>query len=154
MEELYALRRYIETGDTTAALALLDELDEMSKDDKIQKIVSFMRMLLVHMIKQAVEHRTTKSWEASIRHALKQIVAVNTRLLAAACKRLIMYEAPSPAYLLVCYSRTWERGEKESAWHAPPSLLYGASRQRFPCAAPLSSLARTGERYPFSHPFA
>ena len=38
-----------------------------------------MRVLLVHMIKQAVEHRTTKSWEVSIRHALRQIAAVNTR---------------------------------------------------------------------------
>jgi hypothetical protein len=36
MEELYELRRYIETGDTAAALALLDEMDEMSKDDKIR----------------------------------------------------------------------------------------------------------------------
>jgi len=54
-------------------------MDEMSKDDKIQKIASFMRVLLVHMIKQAVEHRTTKSWEVSIRHALRQITAVNTR---------------------------------------------------------------------------
>jgi hypothetical protein len=66
-------------GDTAAALALLDEMDEMSKDDKIQKIASFMRVLLVPMIKQAVEHRTTKSWEVSIRHALRQIAAVNRR---------------------------------------------------------------------------
>src|ERR687885_1315946 len=73
MEELWELRRYIETGDTAAALALLDEMDEMSRDDKIQKIASFMRGLLVHMIKQAVEHRTTKSWKVSIRHALRQI---------------------------------------------------------------------------------
>ena len=51
MEELCELRRYIEMGDTAAALALLDEMDEMSKDDKIQKIASFMRVLLVHMIK-------------------------------------------------------------------------------------------------------
>jgi len=79
MEELYELRRYIEAGDTAAALALLDEMDEMSQDDKIQKIARFMRVLLVHMIKQAVEHRTTKSWEVSIRHALRQIAAVNTR---------------------------------------------------------------------------
>src|SRR6266516_154205 len=79
MEELCELRRYIEMGDTAGALALLDEMDEMSKDDKIQKIASFMRVLLVHMIKQAVEHRTTKSWEVSIRHALRQIATVNTR---------------------------------------------------------------------------
>ena len=79
MEELCELRRYIEMGDTAAALALLDEMDEMSQDDKLQKIASFIRVLLVHMIKQAVEHRTTKSWEVSIRHALRQIAAVNTR---------------------------------------------------------------------------
>jgi hypothetical protein len=79
MEELWELRRYIEAGDTAAALALLDEMDEMSKEDKIQKIASFIRVLLVHMIKQAVEHRTTKSWEVSIRHALRQIASVNTR---------------------------------------------------------------------------
>ena len=36
MEELCELRRYIEMGDTAAALALLDEMDEMSKDDKIR----------------------------------------------------------------------------------------------------------------------
>src|ERR671930_2053662 len=79
MEELYELRRYIEMGDTAAALALLDEMDEMSKDDEIQKIARFMRVLLVHMIKQAVEPRTTQSWEVSICHALRQIAAVNTR---------------------------------------------------------------------------
>lgn len=79
MEELWELRRYVEAGDVAAALALLDEMDEMSKDDKIQKIASFMRVLLMHLIKQAVEHRTTKSWDVSIRHAVRQIASVNTR---------------------------------------------------------------------------
>src|SRR5215510_1362139 len=79
MDELYELRRYIDMGETAAAPALLDAMDEMSKDDKIQKIASFMRMLLVHMIKQSVEHRSTKSWEVSIRHALRQIATVNIR---------------------------------------------------------------------------
>jgi hypothetical protein len=32
--------------------------------------------------------------------------------------------------------------------------LYGESRPWFLCAAPLPSLALTGERHPFSHPFA
>jgi hypothetical protein len=36
---------------------------------------------------------------------------------------------------------------------APPSILYGASRQRFSCAAPHPSLALTGEWSPCSHPF-
>jgi len=36
---------------------------------------------------------------------------------------------------------------------APPFLPCGASRSRFPCAAPLPSLALTGERDSFSPPF-
>jgi hypothetical protein len=70
------------------------------------------------------------------------------------CRPMIMYEAPSPAYPLVCYSGKWSRGEEENACHAPPSCPYGESRQRFPCAAPHPSLALTGERHSFSHPFA
>lgn len=62
-----------------AALALLDEMDERSKDDKLRKMASCMRVLLLPMIKRAVEHRTTKSWDVSIRHALRQIASVNKR---------------------------------------------------------------------------
>ncbi len=79
MDELWELRQYLTQGNVTAALALLDEMEEMSKEDKIQKIASYMRVLLVHLIKQAVEHRTTKSWDVSIRHALRQITSVNAR---------------------------------------------------------------------------
>jgi hypothetical protein len=49
MEELWELRGYIEAGNTAAALALLDEMEEMSRDDKAQKIKSFMRVLLTHI---------------------------------------------------------------------------------------------------------
>ena len=38
MEELWELRRYVEAGDVDAALALLDEMEEMSRDDKITRI--------------------------------------------------------------------------------------------------------------------
>ena len=79
MEELWELRQALAAGDMQAALAIVDEMEEMSRDDKIQKIASYMRILLVHKIKQAVEGRSTKSWEVSIRHALLQIVAVNRR---------------------------------------------------------------------------
>jgi len=79
MEEIWELRRALEAGDLQAALAIVDELEEMSRDDKVQKIDSYMRVLLVHKIKQAVEGRSTKSWEVSIRHALRQIASVNRR---------------------------------------------------------------------------
>ena len=79
MEELWEIRQALESGDLQTALALVDEMEEMSRDDKVQKIASYMRVLLVHRIKQAVEGRSTKSWEVSIRHALRQIVTVNKR---------------------------------------------------------------------------
>jgi hypothetical protein len=79
MEELYELRKYIETGKYQEALLLLDEMEDMSRDDKINRISSFMEVLLVHLIKQAAEKKTTRSWEVSIRHTLRQIVKINQR---------------------------------------------------------------------------
>src|SRR5438552_9133960 len=79
MEELYELRTYIETGKYQEALLLLEEMEDMSRDDKINRISSFMEVLLVHLIKQITEKKTTKSWEVSIRHALRQIVKINKR---------------------------------------------------------------------------
>ena len=79
MEELYELRKYIETGKYQEALLLLDEMEDMSQDDKINRISSFMEVLLVHLIKQAAEKKTTRSWEVSIRHTLRQIVKINKR---------------------------------------------------------------------------
>ena len=79
MEELYELRTYIETGKYQEALLLLDEMEEMSRDDKINRISSFMEVLLVHLIKQAIEKRTTRAWDVSIRNALRQIIKINKR---------------------------------------------------------------------------
>lgn len=78
-EELFELRQAIEAGDTTQALALLDEMDEMSRDDKINKVLSFMEMLLKHRIKQAAEKRSTRSWEKSVKHAVGRIARTNKR---------------------------------------------------------------------------
>jgi hypothetical protein len=78
-DELDALRQAVLTGDYAEALALIDEMDEMSRDDKINKIESYMRVLLVHLIKQAAEKRSTRSWEVSIRETLANIVSTNKR---------------------------------------------------------------------------
>jgi len=78
-EELEQLRRYLETGQLDAAFGLLDEMDEMSRDDKIHKIQSYMHVLLVHLIKQVAERRTTSSWDRSIRNALFWIPRINRR---------------------------------------------------------------------------
>ena len=79
LDELDELREAITSGDYRHALALIDELDEMSRDDKINKISSYMRVLLIHLIKHAAEQRLTRSWEASINTALRQIARTNKR---------------------------------------------------------------------------
>jgi len=79
MEELLELKSYIEDGLYDAALALIGEMEEMSKDDKINKIFSYMEILLTHLIKQHAENRSTRSWDASIRNSVYKINYINKR---------------------------------------------------------------------------
>jgi transcriptional antiterminator len=79
MEELFELKDYIEQGRYAEALQLIEEMEEMSKDDKINKIYSLAVVLLLHLIKKHAERRTTRSWEYSIWNACRQIQRVNKR---------------------------------------------------------------------------
>jgi hypothetical protein len=79
MDELLQLREHIEHGRYADALVLIGEMEEMSRDDKIQKIESFFQVFLVHLIKQKAERRSTRSWEVSIRNAIDAIHRVNKR---------------------------------------------------------------------------
>ena len=79
MEELITLRKYIEEKDYIKALELVGELEEMSKEDKLNKIYSYAVILLVHLIKQQAEQRTTRSWEVSIDNSVREIKRTNRR---------------------------------------------------------------------------
>jgi len=79
MEELLELREYIEHARYAEALSLLGEMEEMSRDEKINKIESFMEILLIHLIKQHAEKRSTRSWEVSIKNAVHKIGNINRR---------------------------------------------------------------------------
>ena len=79
MDELADLRTLLTEGRIEDALLLVDELDEMSREDKINKISSYMRIVLIHLIKQHAEQRSTRSWEVSVQEALRQITRTNTR---------------------------------------------------------------------------
>ena len=79
MDELMELRRAITDGRYSDALHIVDELDEMAKDDKTDKVFSYMQILLTHLIKRQAEQRTTPSWDGSIEHAVYQIGRVNKR---------------------------------------------------------------------------
>jgi lipopolysaccharide biosynthesis regulator YciM len=79
MDELLELKQKIIDRQWDEALAIATELEEMSKDDKINSIGSFCVILLLHIIKQEAEQRTTKSWDVSIKNCLAEITKRNKR---------------------------------------------------------------------------
>lgn len=79
MEELIELRQSIETKDYVKALAIVDELEAMSVEDKLNKIDSYMVILLLHLIKKDAQRKTTRSWERSINNSVRQINKTNKR---------------------------------------------------------------------------
>jgi hypothetical protein len=79
MEEIIELRSHLEKGRYKEAMQIAIDLEDMARDDKITRIGSFAEILLMHLIKQAAEKRTTRSWQTSIDNAVLQIAAVNKR---------------------------------------------------------------------------
>lgn len=103
MEELLELRSLLLKGDISGALVIVEELEEMSRDDKINNIRSYAKILLLHLIKQQAENRTTRSWDVSIRNSVLEIRSKNKRrkaggyYLTAEELRLALEEAYEPA---------------------------------------------------------
>ncbi|MBD2305722.1 DUF29 family protein [Chroococcidiopsis sp. FACHB-1243] len=79
MEELLELKDLLLKGDVPAALEIVEELEEMSRKDIIKTIRSYAVVLLLHLIKQQAENRTTRSWEVSIRNSVREIQRENKR---------------------------------------------------------------------------
>ncbi|MDY6805808.1 MAG: DUF29 family protein [Cyanobacteriota bacterium] len=79
MEELLTLKELLHQGKVSQALLIVEELEEMSKSDKLNKIFSYAIILLIHLIKQEAEKRLTRSWQLSIRNSVKQIQRTNKR---------------------------------------------------------------------------
>lgn len=79
MEELIALKDHLKAGRYDQALALAEEMEVMSREDKINRVESYLDILLIHLIKKYAEKRSTRSWEASIHNAVRQIHKTNKR---------------------------------------------------------------------------
>ncbi|MDF0557076.1 DUF29 family protein [Kamptonema sp. UHCC 0994] len=79
MEELLELKELLIKGDIKGSLAIVEELEEMSKSDIINNIISYAVILLLHLIKQQAENRSTRSWEVSIRNSVLKIQGLNKR---------------------------------------------------------------------------
>lgn len=79
MEEILELKQLLLKGDIQGALIIAEEIEEMSRKDIINNIYSFAVILLLHLIKQNLENRTTRSWDTSIKNSVLNINRVNKR---------------------------------------------------------------------------
>lgn len=78
-QELIDLKNSILEGRYADALMIVDELEGMSKQANLRQIKSFLRIMLIHLIKNQLEQRLTNSWAASIRNAIREIKSVNIK---------------------------------------------------------------------------
>jgi hypothetical protein len=78
-QELINLRDSILQRRYADALAIVDDLEGMSKKAIIRQIRSFLKILLIHLIKNQIEQRFTNSWIASIRNSIREIQDVNLK---------------------------------------------------------------------------
>ncbi|GAX35582.1 DUF29 family protein [Nodularia sp. NIES-3585] len=78
-QELTDLRNSILQGRYADALAIVDELEGMSKQAILRNIKSYVNILLIHLIKNQVEQRLTNSWVASIRNCIREIKKLNIK---------------------------------------------------------------------------
>lgn len=78
-QELIDLRNSIVEGRYADALAIVDDIESMSKQAILRKIQSFLIRLMVHLIKNQVERRLTNSWAASIENSVVEIQELNIK---------------------------------------------------------------------------
>ncbi|MBD2280621.1 DUF29 family protein [Aphanizomenon flos-aquae] len=78
-QELIDLRNSIVEQRYTDALAIVDELEGMSKQAILRNIESFLVRLMIHLIKNQVEQRLTNSWAASIESSILEIKKLNLK---------------------------------------------------------------------------
>ncbi|MDF0552937.1 DUF29 family protein [Kamptonema sp. UHCC 0994] len=79
VQELIDLRNCILESRYDDALAIVDELEGMSKQATLRNIGSFLLILLIHLIKNQVEQRLTNSWAASIANSVRGIKKLNLK---------------------------------------------------------------------------
>lgn len=78
-QELIDLRTSILEERYEDALAIIDELEDMSKKAILRNIMSFLIRLIIHLIKNQLEQRLTNSWIASISNSIIEIQSLNLK---------------------------------------------------------------------------
>ena len=78
-QELIDLKNSIIEGRYQDALAIVDELEGMSKKAILSRIDSFLVILMIHLIKNQVQQRLTNSCASSISNAIREIQKTNLK---------------------------------------------------------------------------
>ncbi len=73
MEEILELKDCLLNQQYDRAFAIVEDLEAMGRQDKINNLESFLVILLIHLIKIQVEKRVTRSWKNSISNSLLAI---------------------------------------------------------------------------------
>ncbi len=76
-QELIDLRKSILEGRYADALLIVDELEGMSKQAILRNIQSYLKVMLIHLIKNQIEQRLTNYWANSIRNSVREIKKLN-----------------------------------------------------------------------------
>ncbi len=78
-QELIDLRNSILEGRYEDAFIIIDNLEDMSKKSILRNIMSFLIILMIHLIKNQIEKRLTNSWIASISNSVIEIQSLNLK---------------------------------------------------------------------------
>ena len=73
MEEILELKDCLLNQKYDRAFDIVEDLEAMGRQDKINNLESFLVILLIHVIKIQVEKRVTRSWKNSISNSLLAI---------------------------------------------------------------------------------
>ena len=79
VQELIDIKNCILEGRNEDAIAIIDELEGMSKQATLRNIGSFLMILLIHLIKNQVEQRLTNSWAAFIANSIRGVKKLNLK---------------------------------------------------------------------------
>jgi hypothetical protein len=71
-QELIDLRNSTLEKLYTDALAIVDELEGMSRQAILRNVQAFVKVLLIHLIENQIEKRLTNSWASSIRNSTSE----------------------------------------------------------------------------------
>ncbi|BAZ46636.1 hypothetical protein NIES4102_36720 [Chondrocystis sp. NIES-4102] len=72
-EEILELKDYLLNHQYEQAMTIVEELEEMGRQERINTLESFLVILLIDLIKIQVEQRITRSWRSSILNNLREI---------------------------------------------------------------------------------